>query len=282
MSKLLIVGTHSFDSGKTHFAADLGSVLIASGQSVEYFKPISGHNYWYHYEHTKYCLSIGQLVSRDATILKERLDLKTDITLINPIHSLFVPAKTERPLQNINGTLGLGGSSAILVMQRFSRPVDNRTESTILVADSLLKDERVIIGYDDVRKLSGNATQLPANSLQIFQEYEELHYEDIVTKSFLLIEGMSDSVIIESFNDATWPWDGLKNVDNVFAISPGHVFSYDPDRFRKASYLSKRSGLPIREVTFSRISDLIKPTSYVEIQPNKGLNSSQLEELGVG
>ena len=282
MSRVLIVGTNSFDSGKTHVAMSVGTVLKSSGQKVEYFKPISGHNYWYHYEHTKFCLDTGQLVSKDATIMKNHLKLKTPGPLTNPIHSLFVPARIERPLQNVNGLLGLGGSSAVLVMQRFSKPQHDNIDSTVLVADSLVENENVIISLEEVGKLTRGVSVLSVDSLQSFQEYEEHHYENIVSESFAHLERNSDTVIIESFNDSTWPWDGLERVDHILVVSPGHIFGYDPERYRKASYLSKRSGLPIREVSFSRISDLLKPTSRVEIHAGKGLEAAQLRELGIG
>ncbi|TFG32366.1 hypothetical protein EU527_10205 [Candidatus Thorarchaeota archaeon] len=281
MARILIVGANSFDSGKTSLAANLATCFKDSGQLVEYFKPISGHNYWYNYEHTRHCLETGQLVSKDATIMKNRLELKTESTLANPIHSLFVPAKIEKPLQNIHGTLGLGGSSAVLIMQRFSRPVNGKIDTTILLAQSLVEEERVIIRSDEIDRLSHGSSIQTANTLETFQEYEELHFEEIVSDSFALIERASDSVIIESFNDSTWPWNDLEQVDHVLAVSPGHVFSYDPERFKKASYLSKRNALPIREVTFSRVSDLLKPTAKIQIRPMNGLDSSQLKNIGI-
>lgn len=281
MTRILIVGANSFDSGKTSLAADLATYLQDAGQSVEYFKPISGHNYWYNYEHTKQCLRMGKLVSKDATFMRDLLGVKTESTLINPIHSLFVPARVEKPLQNIKGTLGLGGSSAVLVMQRFSRPINGNIDTTILIAESLIEEDQVIIGLDEVGKLTHSSSIMSANTLGIFQEYEKLHFDEIVSDSFAEIERRSDITIIESFNDSTWPWEELDSVEQVLAVNPGHVFSYDPERFKKACILSKRRSLPIREVTFSRISDLLKPRFKIEIRPRERLNTTQLKTLGI-
>jgi len=41
IDRILIVGAHSFASGKTRLAVGLGKSLKDSGQSVEYFKPAS-------------------------------------------------------------------------------------------------------------------------------------------------------------------------------------------------------------------------------------------------
>ncbi|MDH4212539.1 MAG: hypothetical protein OEV85_01355 [Candidatus Thorarchaeota archaeon] len=281
MSRVLIVGANSFDSGKTHLALQLGKALLDADCSVDYFKPISGHNYWYNYNHTKKCLESGQLVSKDATLIKERLDLKTNLLLMNPVHSLFVPARIEKPLQQITNSLGLSGSSSVLVMQRFSRPVDGNLDTTMLIADQLVEDDRLIIGHEEIGKLSHDTSIVDANRLETFQEFERIHYEECVSKSFSEVEKVKDMVIIESFNDSTWPWDGLDSVDHVLVVSPGHVFIYNPEKFKKATYLMNRGNLPIREVTFGRIADLLKPTLKFEIKPDSNLTSEQLKSLDI-
>ena len=281
MSRILIVGANSFDSGKTRFAINLGKHLKESGQSVGYFKPVSGHNYWYNHEHTKQCLDSGKLVSKDASSAKGYLGISTDLFLMNPIHSLFVPARIEKPLENIRSSLGLAGASSVLVMQRFSRPVEDGLDTTMLIADSLVEEERVIIGLDEIGKLSINSSIFSADNLETFQEFENQHFENHVSEAFAEIEKTAENIIIESFNDAAWPWEHLVEVDHVLVVSPGHVFSYDPERFRKATFLYHRGRLPIREVSFSRMSDLLKPTNRLEIRPDAKLNDDKLATVGI-
>jgi predicted P-loop ATPase/GTPase len=281
VSRILIVGANSFDSGKTHLALQLGKTFIDARISVGYFKPISGHNYWYNFEHTRTCLEKQQLVSKDATRIRDVLGLKSEIMLMNPIHSLFVPARIGRPLQQVTNSLGFSGSTSILTMQRFSKPMNHTIDSTVLIADELLEENRLIIELDEVGRLSHNTSILDCNSLEEFQEFERLHYEEYVSQSFSKIERGNDKVIIESFNDSVWPWEGLESVHNVLVVSPGHVFAYDPDKFRKAAYLMKRGDLPIREVTFGRIADLLKPISKLEIRPDSNLTCDQLERLNI-
>lgn len=281
MARILIVGANSFDSGKTRLAVELGKGLQDSGQSVEYFKPVSGHNYWYNHDHTRRCLESGKLVSIDASHVKKELDLKNDLYLMNPIHTLFVPARIERPLQNLHSSLGLAGGSSILVMQRFSRPVDDEFDTTMLIADSLVEEERVIIGLEETGKLSHNSSIFSVHNLETFQEFEHQHFENYVSESFAQIEKSAENIIIESFNDAAWPWENLQEVDHVLVVTPGHIFSYDPERFRKATFLYHKGRLPIREVTFSRMSDLLKPIHRVEIEPSTELDCDKLMNLGI-
>ncbi|MHA1963674.1 MAG: hypothetical protein ACXACG_07790 [Candidatus Thorarchaeota archaeon] len=279
--RVLLVGMNSFDSGKTQFAIQLSRVLSEEGHSVEYFKPLSGHNYWYNHEHTKTCLQKGVLASLDAMRVRKFLKPISPIELANPVHSLFVPMRLEKPSQNLTNTLGLAGASSVLTMERFSRPDASGIDTTVLVAQRLIEEERLIIRQEEAGMLTRGAGILPVNNLEEVQEFERLNFETHVTDSFAEVEKSADIAIIEGFNDAAWSWDGLESVDAVLLISPAHIFNYDPERFRKAAYLMKRGNLPIREVTFGRISDLLKPLNRLEIRPESEITGDELEHLGI-
>jgi predicted P-loop ATPase/GTPase len=271
---------NTFDSGKTQVAIMMSKALVESGYSVEYFKPQSGHNYWYHYEHTKSCLERGSLVSMDALRVRKYLEPRSSIELANPVHALFVPMRLEKPMQTMTNTLGLAGESSVLTMKRFSWPVESGVDTTVLVAEKLIEDERLIINQEEVGMLSRGAAIQSVDSFEEIQEYEHLNFEKHVSDSFAAVERLADITIIEGFNNAAWPWDGLDRTDVVLLVGPAHIFSYDPERFRKAAYLMKRGDLPISEVTFGRISDLLKPLARIQIRPESHLTMEQFEHLG--
>ncbi|MFW9836406.1 MAG: hypothetical protein ACFFE7_02735 [Candidatus Thorarchaeota archaeon] len=279
--RVLLVGMNSFDSGKTQFAIHLSGALCNSGESIEYFKPLSGHNYWYNHAHTKVCLEEGLLVSKDAMRVRKFLNPKSPIELANPVHSLFVPLRIDRPLQKLTNTLGLSGASSVLAMTRFSRPIDSGIDTTVLLADELIEEEELIITQEEVGKLTKGAAILSVSNLEEVQDFEEHNFEMHVTDSFAEVEKAADITIIEGFNDSAWPWEALESVDTVLLVSPAHVFSYDPERFRKAVFLMIRRNLPIREVTFSRISDLLKPLNRIEFRPDSHLSPADLKILGI-
>lgn len=272
---------NSFDSGKTQFAKKMVKAFSRTGLSVEYFKPLSGHNYWFNYEHTKMCMTHGILVSKDTMDVRTTFEPKSPLELANPIHSLFVPLRIEKPLQTLPNTLGLSGSSSILTMERFSRPTSSGIDTTVLLAQKLVEEERLIIGLEEVGKLTRGTSIYEVDNLEEVQEFEHLNFEQNVTDSFGLVESVADVVIIEGFNNAAWPWDGLDSVDAVIVVGPGHAFSYDPERFRKAAYMMNRGQLPIREVTFDRIADLLKPTKRIELTLETDLFSFEMKELGL-
>jgi predicted P-loop ATPase/GTPase len=166
-------------------------------------------------------------------------------------------------------------------MQRFSRPVDDGFDTTMLIADSLVEEERVIIGLDEVGKLSHDSSIYSADNLETFQEFENQHFENHISEAFTEIEKTAENIIIESFNNSAWPWENLTEVDHVLVVAPGQVFKYDPERFRKATFLYHKNRLPIREVSFGKMSDLLKPTNRIDIKPDTPLECTQLSTIGI-
>ena len=280
--RVLIAGMNPFDSGKTELSVRIVRALIKAGSAVEYFKPVSGHNYWLHHEHTLTCLEQGMLLSRDATWVREKYSAKSDPLLSNPVHALYTPSNLEKPLKMMPNTLALAGWSSVLVMERFSKPSNGSVETTMLVADRLVENGDVMLTYEEVGKLSRGTSILQVNSLEEVQEFERQHFEKHVTESFRKVEQNVDVVVIEGFNDAAWPFDGLERVDTLLVTGPGHVYVYDPDKFRQAAYMMNRGDLPIREVTFGRVTDLLRPLGLHRMRPNTELGREDLEELGLG
>jgi predicted P-loop ATPase/GTPase len=260
------------DSGKTTFAIQLMQVIHQNDNEVEYFKPLSGHNYWYHYSHTKKCLESEQLVSYDAERVRQNHPSDIPILIANPVHTLYAPARTERPSQsNILTTLGLAGWDSILVAKRFSQPIENGIQSIMLVAQSLLANNSLIMSQKEIERLSSNAETIPVSSLEDIQAFENQVLESMISASFSYLEDTSDVIVIESFNNSAWPWERLEYVDRVFAVGPGHLFQYEPGRFQKAAFMLQRPSLPIREVTLNRIDELLKPISRYQLSPSNGL-----------
>lgn len=264
-----------FDSGKTTFTIQLMKKFLKDESRFEYFKPISGHNYWYRYPHTRKCLELGQLVSYDAYTVREHFATSVPISIANPIHTLYAPARTERPSQlNLATTLSLAGWDSVLVAKRFSQPIENNIQSVMLIAESLLENNSVIITQDEMNKLSSESEVISISTLEEVHAFEQQTLETMIDASFNFVEKVADSIFIESFNDSAWPWEGLDYVDRVFTVGPGHLFEYDPERFRKAVFMLHKGLLPIREISLNRVDDLLKPISRYELSSSEGLPES--------
>jgi predicted P-loop ATPase/GTPase len=251
----------SFDSGKTTYAGLLIDEIRQYSGSIEYFKPISAHNYWQRFNHTQSCIEKKRIFSADLAAIKTKNDSQMDEYLLNPIHRLYVPTSSEKPLSNLPSTLSLAGPDSVIALQRFSWPEGKGVRSTALVAEQLVKQGNLLLTYEHLQLLTYGVEKQAVSSLEEIQQYENENLENCLNSAFSHVEDGADIVMIESFNDAAWIWEGLDNVDLVLVVGPGKVFSYEPERFRKAAFLQKLPSMPIREVTFSRINDLLKPHS---------------------
>ncbi|MHA2386496.1 MAG: hypothetical protein ACXAEE_09845 [Candidatus Thorarchaeota archaeon] len=276
-TRILLVGMSSFDSGKTTFAGLLIDRIHHFYGSVEYFKPISAHNYWERFAHTQQLLRQKQIFSADLAAIMSKVESRIDEYILNPIHRLYVPTSPEKPLLNVPSTLGLAGPNSVIALQRFSWPKGKGVRTTVLTAEDLVGRGDLLLTYEELQKLTDGVEKQAVNSLEEIQQYEDEHLEDCLVSSFSYVENTTDLVVIESFNDTAWIWEGLECVDKVLVVGPGQVFSYDPERFRKAAFLQKRPSLPIREVTFSRINDLLKPISRDTWSP-KRLETTEMFE----
>jgi predicted P-loop ATPase/GTPase len=220
------------------------------------------------------------LVSFDAHSARVHFPTSIPISIANPIHTLYAPAKTERPSRsNLTSTLSLAGWDSVFVAKRYSQPVENDIQSVILIAQSLLDNNSLIISQEEVDKLSSNTEIISVSSLEEVQAFEEQTLETMIDNSLAFVEKSADKIFIESFNDSAWPWEGLDSVDRVFAVGPGHLFEYDPERFRKAVFMLHKGMLPVREISLNRVDELLRPVSRYELVPEKGLPESlgQLE-----
>lgn len=279
-NRVLVVGLNPFDSGKTGVSIQLIQ-RMKDTHAVEFFKPISGHNYWYRYEHTQYCLENKKLVSYDATRVRQVYHSRVHDFVVNPVHALYVPAHLQRPGKGPISTLGLAGWDSVLAMERMSHPVGSGIQSTMMIANDLIQKGQLLLTPEQADSLSAGMTLRPIKHLEEVQSTENDCFEEFVSESFKELEKTSDFVVIEAFNDSAWPWEGLNKVDTVLAVGPGHVFSYEPEKFRLAVSLAKHDSAPIREVTLSRITDMLRPLKKVTLLPGEGLTDEAIRDLGV-
>ncbi len=277
--RILITGANPFDSGKTTVARTIALNLKESGYSVEYFKPLSGHNYWYRHEHTMRCIESGQIFSYDAWMIKNDIQSSHPITMINPIHNLFVPARIERPGQVIPSTLSISGWDSVLVMKRITQVMGGRTKDRLLVAIDLVQDGRVIMSIDEMMRLINSHEYIPIKSIEEAQAFQDAVYEGVLNEAFHEMEKNREIVIIESFNDSVWPWEGLDTVDTLVVVGPGQMFLYDPAKMHRAIEYVKKHHEPIRSVSVSNVSDLLRPIHRVELTPKSGFDVDILDKL---
>jgi hypothetical protein len=175
--------------------------------------------------------------------------------------------------------LGLAGWDAFLGMQRFTKSEDEKLNSSFVVAKTLIDDGSLMLTWNEAQGLISGEEFIPVKSLERAQEIERGLFEDAVDTAFRSLRKNADTVIIESFNDSVWPWEGLDHVDKALVVGPGQIFVYEPEKVRKAAFLTHRGNAPIREVTFSRIADLILPRERYQLKPEVGLSDADIRKI---
>ncbi len=150
--RILVVGMTSFDAGKTLLATRIAAKLKSDGYRVHYFKPVSGHNYWHHNNHTQRCLEDRLLYSRDAYRINQVLAMKMPMELVNPVHTLYVPWVLDSPRKSGGSILGLSGWDAILTLRRYSCPIEGKINRTILMAADVIQKKQVLITENEVQR----------------------------------------------------------------------------------------------------------------------------------
>ncbi len=273
---------NEFDSGKTTVSKNLAQLLGDMGFRVEYFKPLSGHNYWFHYEHTQRCLERGELVSYDAWRLAKVTDTQLPLTVINPIHNLFVPATIDTPNPIFTNSLAQLGWDSVLVMKRITQVIDDVVENRLLVAEDLIRAHSVVLSTDEMQRLTSGNQIIPIKSLEEAQAFQDAVYEGVLNEALAYVEESADVVIIESFNNSLWPWEGLHAVDAFLHVGPGHMFLYAPEKMKRAVDYAKRHGEPIRSVTGPRVYDLLKPLRRIRLVPGALFTTDILDVLFSG
>jgi len=279
--RILISGVNPFRSGKTTFAIQLGHFLQEQGINPEYFKPISGHNYWFHHDHSKHCIDQGELFSYDARRVRDELGSSFPVTVTNPVHRMFAPAIIDKPGNLPVTSLALAGWDSVLVLQRFTKKDNGKLQSSAVTSTKLIENGATVMETDTMETLTRNCEVVPVDSLKQVRQFEQRNFEDCVQSCFEAIESEADAVIIESFNNSIWPWEQLKKVDHVFVVGPAQAFEYNPDKFSKAAFLMKRGNEPLREVTMNRIDDLLSPVERIELLPGKGANNEDLHRISI-
>ncbi len=276
---MLIVGMNAFDSGKTVVSQQLTRLFNSTGLNTEYFKPMSGHNYWLHFEHSQKCLEEGSLYSYDARKVRNLYSSRLSVEISNPVHRLYVPFKSIAPDQIVFSSLTLGDYDSVFALERITSINRKETKSVYLVAEDLIDTQTLILDSNTIKSLVNSGEKIKVNTLEEVKVYEQNHFNHAVSSCFDAIEENSDLAIIESFNDTVWPWSGIDHVDMVLAVRPGQLASYNPERFKKAVYLLDNSRDRIREITFRRVSEYLKPELSFELLPRDGIRDEDFKYL---
>ncbi len=233
---ILITGLLEFDSGKTTVASRVAKIIQDFGYSVIPYKPRSGHHYWFKYDHTKICIQQKKIFSNDIYKLNKITKLDYPIEVLNPNHRLTVPARMQSPTEPFAMyNLFISSWISVFALERYSLIKNGKLQNIYLYAKQPLETGATLLLDNEIDALLGDVNQfIVVDSIAQINSMFYRYFEESVYSTFNYINGKSDYIIIESFNDLAWPSQEISKVDLVLAVSPGHVFPYSGERFKKA------------------------------------------------
>ncbi len=249
MSDIIILGAEPKDSGKTTVARGISLNLKENLINFVVFKPRSGHNYWYHYDHTKECLKKRFLYSKDAETLLKTINIRESIKLINPIHRLWSPQDIFKA--------SMKDSEDIFVIDRVTISDKttvflNKERYLSIISEDLI--ERFFSIDDDLIEVQDQFEL--ENYIETYTTAIKSSHETLRRKyDVLLIEGLENFVYTSPIIDPSI----------VIIVALNKILLYNPDDYMHAIDL-------ISQIKIARVSDLInllKPQDTFVVPPMK-------------
>ncbi len=242
--KLLCVGIKEVDAGKTTVTLAIMRYLKQHGERVGGFKPRASNNVWYDWKIVEKALKHGTVYGHDAKLLSEESTDTPSITLINPVHRLWLPNSPTFSqgipnflLDRITAEKG----DTIIVNKRQEFPVDKQ------YFDKLFSRSEV---YNVSKRKDLNSVTNLYNDADAWAN-------DLLSERF-------DSLVYESYSDIGMPWQGISDLDYVFAVGPFHLSIYEGTRYLKAFEVV--SLFPEEEKT-ARLVKNLQPLKTINIPP---------------
>lgn len=223
---ILVNGLMGYGAGKTSLVRAILSQAREAGDDFLALKPRSAHNYWEHYDHSRWCQEAGLLVSRDARLLHELSRDPPDLPLVNPYHQLVCPMDALRLKAEEEHMLG-GTEEGILA----ERLTEGRGKSTLFVN----KRAHLFVAPPEFldRIQEGADTTVAFHTSPVAEGLAPV--EDRIREVFEGLSRKRENLILESHSDAIYPLRlGSDEVDLIVAVGGSIVLLFDPPEVTKA------------------------------------------------
>jgi len=223
---VLVSGLLVHDSGKTWFTYSLLRVANRLGLKVFVYKPVAGHNAWFHYRTVVKSLELRALVGNDVLTYHSILPHEP-IEKMNPVDLLLAPPSIlpYLPKQVEEYLSDLESQFRQVVVARISNCFTGEHRH-VYVPENLKRLPPLLRSAIERLIIELNAKSIDIHSLVAHIQSRDV--EKLLESCLEDLKLNSDLVIVESFNDAIIPFSSLlKHLRLLIVVSPGHVLVYD-------------------------------------------------------
>jgi len=213
-----VCGLVPHDSGKTWLSIAMAKALERQGLAVAVAKPVAGHSAWFQRATLRYSEETGILLGEDLRAYMTELGIDRDRAhLVNPVDLLLAPPSAVPAIQQ--GSLSsyvamLEDSASQIVMARV--PGDSLEPRHYLVRNTVSKLPSAM--RERILRL---ARKLQAEEIDLSEFLSLLRSRGIEAKILKCVESISlesETLVVESFNDALVPIPSMLNIVDAFVM----------------------------------------------------------------
>jgi predicted P-loop ATPase/GTPase len=220
--KILVVGLQTHDAGKTTLCKALIHAFKEAGTTLVPFKPHSGISYWSQFDAFQRGLTMGSLVSSDIMELEAAAQSQIPLEVLNPVNRLSGPAFDR------------GIPEEKLVFQEF-------IAERFTYHDGLThKNNYYLNGTASVARLRDMQTfylriKRNAQKTCFIHKFEDLvkayisNFDKATSSCYQRIR--DKPLVVESFNDAAYPFNNAEDCDAVLCVSSNIVLEFEEQKY---------------------------------------------------
>jgi predicted P-loop ATPase/GTPase len=255
--KILVVGLQTHDAGKTTLCKALIHGFKKAGVNLVPFKSHSGISYWSQFQTFHDSLVRGTLLSSDIIELEEAARSSLPLELLNPVNRLSSPildrGMSEEKL-----------AFQELVAQRFTHNEGGNCRS-IYYLNGTINMRRMRAVRDLLLVIKKNEEKLIF--IRSFQQLVKAYVDNFEKATLSCYRGLQDKpLIVESFNDAAFPFASAEDCGVVLCASSSIVLRFKAERYFKAIRLLAQQK-PKTQLTTMDVFSLALVDRKYELQP---------------
>jgi len=223
--RILVVGLQPHNAGKTTLCKALIYGVRERGVSLVPFKPHSGISFWSQFDTFRESLTRGSLLSSDIIELEQAANSSLPLEILNPVNRLSSPILDR----------GMPEEKLVFqefVAQRFTH-YDGNTHRDIYFLNGTINLSRMRDMRDffvTIRK-SAEKVVFIRNFQHLVNAYVD-NFEKATSTCYGRLKG--GPLLVESFNDAVYPFTGAEDCDAVLCVSSNRVLRLKAEEYFKA------------------------------------------------
>jgi len=226
MSKrILVVGFQTNDAGKTTLCKALIYGFKEAGVTLVPFKPHSGIGYWSQFDVFQRNLENGTLLSSDIMELEGAAQSQIPLEVLNPVNRLSHPVPDT-------GMMEEKLAFQEFIAERFTHH-DGVAHRNVYYLNGALNLSRLRDMQAFFVRMRRNAER--THFIRKFEDLVEAYSKNFDRATSSCYARLRDMpLIVESFNDAAYPFNHAEDCDTVLCVASNTILWFDGRRYFEA------------------------------------------------